>query len=346
MTSASLTKPESSSLGAETRQMALMVAWIGLIHFVVEAFIMGLLSEWHLTRQVVQEGLLDSTLLTVLSTPLIYFLVAKPFINSAHNSEMALERELRSQSIQARQLEAALADLKQSLDSNEDLRLKLQKSNDQAADVNERTLQRVGADLHDGPAQLLTYSLMRLGKFTPLVESIDGDKGKEELDFMRIALTDTLTEVRNISRGLSLPHLEDATLEQTLQLAVTLHREQTGSRVELTTAALPNPVPQAVKVCVYRVVQESLTNGYRHGKGLEQRVNCSFDKVLLLEISDQGPGFDQKAENITGLGLTGMRSRVGALGGTLDVVSSPASGAQLNIRIDLDKLRERELTHV
>jgi signal transduction histidine kinase len=346
MTTASLLKPETRTLGAETRQLAVMTAWIGLIHFVVEAFIMGLLSGWHLTRTVIEEGLLDCTLLTIFSTPLIYFFVAKPFINSAHNSEAALERELRSQSNQARQLEAALADLKRSLDSNEDLRLKLQKSNDQAADVNERTLQRIGADLHDGPAQLLTYSLLRLGKFTPLVESIDGAKGKEELDFMRIALTDTLTEVRNISRGLSLPHLEDATLEQTIQLAVTLHREQTGSRVELTTSALPNPVPQAVKVCIYRVVQESLTNGYRHGKGSDQRVNCSFDKLLLLEISDRGPGFDPKAENTTGLGLTGMRSRVGALGGTLDVVSSASSGTQVKIRIDLDNLRERELTHV
>jgi signal transduction histidine kinase len=346
MTSVFLSKPETPSLGAETRQMMLMVAWIGIIHFVVEAFIMGLLSDWHLTRTVVAEGLLDSTLLTVFSTPLIYFLVAKPFMTSAHNSEAALARELKSQSNQARQLEAALAELKSSLDQNEDLRLKLQKSNDQAADVNERTLQRIGGDLHDGPAQLLTYSLMRLGKFTPLVESIDGDKGKEELDYMRVALTDTLTEVRNISRGLSLPHLEDVSLAETVSLAVTLHREQTGSRVELVTTGLPQDVPQPVKVCAYRIVQESLTNAYRHGKGINQKVVCWFDKVLNLEISDNGPGFDPKNYNRDGLGLSGMRSRVGALGGTLDVITAPGSGTLLRISIDIDKLRQRELINV
>ncbi len=337
---------ETTSLGAETRQIAMMVGAIALIHFVIEAFIMGFLSNWNLTRHVVVEGLVDCTLLTMLSSPPIYIWVARPFILSARNSEAALARELHSQSHQARQLEAALADLKHSLDQNEDLRLKLQKSNDQAADVNERTLQRIGADLHDGPAQLLTYSLMRLGKFSPLVEVTDGAKGKEELNSMRIALTDTLTEVRNISRGLSLPHLEDVTLEQTILLAVTLHREQTGGRVELTTTALPNPVPQAVKVCVYRVVQESLTNGYRHGKGIDQKVACSFDKVLNLEISDAGPGFELKTENSVGLGLSGMRSRVGALGGTLDVISSPETGTEVKIQIDIDKLRVREITHV
>ena len=122
---------------------------------------------------------------------------------------------------------------------------------------------------------------MRLGKFSPLVEGTDGTKGKDELNSMRIALTDTLTEVRNISRGLSLPHLEDVTLEQTILLAVTLHREQTGGRVELTTTALPNPVPQAVKVCVYRVVQESLTNGFRHGKGIDQKATKPLWRMTM-----------------------------------------------------------------
>jgi signal transduction histidine kinase len=346
MTPALLLRSNGSSLGAETRQIAMMVAAIALIHFVIEAFIMGLLSNWNLTRHVVVEGMIDCTLLTMLSSPPIYLWVARPFIVTARTSEAALARELQTQSNQAQQLEAALADLKQSLGQNEDLRLKLQQSNDQAADVNERTLQRIGGDLHDGPAQLLTYSLMRLGKFTPLVESIDGDKGKEELDYMRVALTDTLTEVRNISRGLSLPHLDDVTLAETVSLAVTLHREQTGSRVELVTTGLPQVVPQPVKVCAYRIVQESLTNAYRHGKGTNQKVVCSFDKVLNLEISDSGPGFDLKNYNRDGLGLSGMRSRVGALGGTLDVITAPGSGTLLRISIDIDKLRQRELINV
>ena len=74
-------------VGRETQQMLVMVGWIGLIHFFVEALIMGMLSGWQLSRTVVMEGLLDCVLLTVFSSPLIYVLVAKPFIVSARNAE-------------------------------------------------------------------------------------------------------------------------------------------------------------------------------------------------------------------------------------------------------------------
>jgi signal transduction histidine kinase len=331
-----VSRPEA--IGDETRQMVTMVGAIALIHFVIEAFIMGFLSNWNLTRHVIDEGLLDCTLLTALSSPPIYFWVARPFINSARNAEAALARELQIQADQARQLELALANLRHSLDQNEDLRNKLQHANEQTADVNERTLQRIGADLHDGPAQLLTYSLLRLGKFTPMLEAIEGAKGKEEVEYMRVALTDTLTEVRNISRGLSLPQLTESTLEEAIAMAVTLHEEQTGSKVQVLTIGLPDIVPQAVKVCVYRIIQESLANAYRHGGGIAQKVTCSFDTVLVLAISDHGPGFDVLNYNRDGLGLSGMRSRVEALGGSLAIDSGPDRGTRLLAIIDLQNL--------
>jgi signal transduction histidine kinase len=344
-----LAKPRTSifaDLSPETRQIALMVGWIGLIHFVVEAMIMALLSGGELSRPVIMEGLLDSTLLTLFSGPPIYIWVAKPFIISARNAEAALARELRVQAEQARQLEAALDNLRHSLDQNEELRNRLQTASEQAADVNERTLQKIGADLHDGPAQLLTYSLLRLGKFAPIIEAAQGEKGKQEHEHMRVALSDTLTELRNISLGLSLPQLDEATLEQTVAMAVTLHQEQTGTSVQLTTTELPERVPQSVKICVYRVVQESLSNAYRHGKGVNQKVACSFDNTLVLAVSDQGPGFDLQNYNRDGLGLSGMRSRVEALGGSLAVDTGPDRGTRLLVIIDLEAISQREREYV
>jgi signal transduction histidine kinase len=334
------------NLAPETRQIGVMVGWIGLIHFVVEALIMALLSGGQLTRNVVMEGLLDSTLLTVFSGPPIYWWVAKPFIVSARNAEAEMERVIRNQAEQARRLEATLSDLQHSLDQNEVLRGRLQHSTEETADVNERTLQKIGADLHDGPAQLLTYSLLRLGKFAPLIEAIDGAKGKEEVEYMRVALTDTLTEIRNISRGLSLPQLDGATLEEAIAMAVTLHQEQTGTKVQVIAAGLPGPVPQAVKVCVYRVVQESLANAYKHGQAVSQKVTCSFDGPLILAVSDQGPGFDSQNYNKDGLGLSGMRSRVEALGGVLAVDTGPGHGTRVLVTINLENLKQREEAHV
>ena len=335
-----------SNLTPETRQIGAMVGAIAFIHFVVEAFIMGFLSNWQLSREVIEVGMLDCFLLTLLSSPPIYFWVARPFIISARNAEAAMEREIRNQAEQARRLEATLSDLQNSLGQNEVLRGRLQHSTEETVDVNERTLQKIGADLHDGPAQLLTYSLLRLGKFAPLIEAIDGAKGKIEVEYMRVALTDTLTELRNISRGLSLPQLNDATLEQTIAMAVTLHQEQSGTKVQVIAAGLPDPVPQALKVCVYRVVQESLANAYKHGRAISQKVTCTFDSSLILIVSDQGPGFDIQNYNKNGLGLSGMRSRVEALGGALAIDTGQGRGTRVLATINLDNLLLRKEAHV
>ncbi len=331
---------ELPDAGAETHPMLVMVGWIALIHFFVEALIMGMLSGWNLTRTVIEEGLLDCVLLTLLSSPPIYYLVAKPFIVSARTAEAALAKQIQQQAKQANELTMTLARLTRSLAQNEELRHKLQQSNDKIAELNERTLQRIGADLHDGPAQLLTYSLLRLGKFSPMIATAGGQKEADELEYMRVALTDTLTDVRNISRGLSLPQLSEATLEQTIGLAVVLHQEQTGTKVELSATGLPHDAPQAIKVCVYRVVQETLSNAYKHGQASEQKVICYMDKCLVLEISDRGPGFDRQNYNKDGLGLSGMRARVEALGGAMTIDTSDDRGTTVTVRLELEAARQ------
>jgi signal transduction histidine kinase len=337
-----LTRPPDQS---DSHRMMTMLAWIAIIHFAIEALIMGALSKFHFTREVVLEGLLDSTLLTLMSTPLIYFWVAKPFVIAARDAEAAVAHELKIQHQQSVELQKTLGILSTSLDQNEDLRLKLQRANQETADVNERTLQKIAAELHDGPAQLLTYSLLRLGKFAPIIEAVDGVMGKAELEYMRVALTDTLSDLRNISRGLSLPHLEDATLEEAIGLAVALHREQTGTPVQLVVSGLPAALGQGIKVCVYRIIQESLSNAYRHGRASGQKVSCCCTNQLVLEISDQGPGFEFRSAQSDGLGLLGMRSRIEALGGTLDIRTAPGCGTTLTFTIDLGPLSKREAAH-
>ena len=320
---------------SELREMLKMMGWIALIHFLVEALVMGMLSGWDFSRKVVVEGLLDATLLTLFSSPLIYFWVAKPFILSARKAEAALAHELKLQAEQAMQLES-------SLHQNEQLRERLEQANMKVAEVNERTLQRVGADLHDGPSQLLSYSLMRLGKFTPIIEASGGARGLEELEHMRAALTDTFTELRNISRGLSLPQLATASLGDVIAMAAEMHQEQTGTPVQVIAADLPEEASQALKICVYRIVQESLANAYKHARGIGQKVTCHVEKDLVVTISDGGGGFAAASYNGDGLGLNGMRARVEALGGTLLINSALGRGTQLTARFKIDGLEQRE----
>src|SRR4051794_38751560 len=70
----------------------------------------------------------------------------------------------------------------------------------------------------------------------------------------------------------------------------------------------------SAKICTYRFVQEALTNGFRHGLGVNQSVAQSFDgKRIRVEVSDDGPGFDPDAVPTASIGLSGLRDRVESL---------------------------------
>ncbi len=145
-------------------------------------------------------------------------------------------------------------------------------------------------------------------------------------------------EVRAISTGLSLPQLAELSLPETVIRAVRAHERRTSTRVKLEVAPLPEQAALPVKITVYRLIQESLNNSYRHAGGANQQIRAFMDgEVLALEISDEGPGFvPQPAATFNGhLGLAGMRERVESLGGTFSVKSEPGNGTQVTARLAL-----------
>lgn len=80
-----------------------------------------------------------------------------------------------------------------------------------------------------------------------------------------------------------------------------------------------------------------MANSYKHARGADQTVNAFVDEHLVLEIADNGPGFDNSDLRSDGLGLSGMRSRIEALGGTLSVLSGCGKGTKLTATFVIDK---------
>jgi len=117
--------------------------------------------------------------------------------------------------------------------------------------------------------------------------------------------------------------------------------------VECQPEGLP-PLDAASKTCLYRFVQEGLTNGWRHGGGQGQAVRLVADAGgLELSVLDRGPGFAEggpgfaahgpaarpDADGDGGLGLAGLRDRVEALGGQFEACNRPDGGAMLRMRL-------------
>jgi signal transduction histidine kinase len=100
---------------------------------------------------------------------------------------------------------------------------------------------------------------------------------------------------------------------------------------------LPTQVPPDCKLTLYRVLQESLTNAYRHAGGQGQAVRVWVDDgMLVAEVSDTGPGMTPPTDGRDDhMGVVGMRERVECLGGTFMIDSAPGEGTRVLARIPL-----------
>ncbi len=205
------------------------------------------------------------------------------------------------------------------------------------ATINELTHRRLGADLHDGPAQLLTLILLRLDELAALSTSTT----REPLETIRNAAQESLREIRGISRGLALPEINELNLDELLKLVVQRHEQRSETKVQLDLGELPEALNLSYKICVYRLVQEALNNAFHHAGGQGQRVSAKCRQgVLEVQVADTGAGIDKGLQAATGshrsrLGLVGMRYRVESLGGTFELESAPGQGTRVTARFDL-----------
>lgn len=212
-----------------------------------------------------------------------------------------------------------------------------------SSQANERLLNRIGADLHDGPVQLLSLLILRLGQppqrartGTSTSTSSSVDNGAEQL------AKQVLTELRDLSGGLILPELGHANLEQTLRLAVARHELATGTSVDVTFEGLPREIDPSLKICLFRVIQEGLNNAYRHGEAKDQAVGvrASGNRIRIV-VQDSGPGPAQPSDTqgrAHPLGLQGIRNRVEVFGGTTLLRRREPRGAELVVEVPLENV--------
>lgn len=229
-------------------------------------------------------------------------------------------------------------------------RRQIQQAAVRAAALNEAAMRRLGADLHDGPAQDLGLALMRIEPLRQELAARPGDGAQPldleaagyDLQLIDSALKSAMQEIRAMASGLRLPELSDRDLAQTIRKAVSDYTHKTGRAVAVTG---PEPLAgdMALKSAVYRLVQESLNNGHQHGEPTRQGVSYAVSGGLLqIEIEDDGKGFDVHHVQERGLrrqlGLAGLQERIEILGGKFEVQSAPGQGTRVHAVLPLAAL--------
>lgn len=242
----------------------------------------------------------------------------------------------------SRVIDRQLVDLGNMAAHNVSLRLKMQGAAARFSQLNDQALRRIGADLHDGPAQLLGFAALRLDSLRRIAP---GDAAGQEIDGIAAAIREAIQDIRDISRGVSLPDIERRSMSEVIQGLVDAHAARTQSAVTLNLGLLDTrDMPNAVKICAGRVVQEGLTNAFRHGGAQGQEVTIDLDSgILLVAVRDRGPGLPAalqdgiEVEGVYGLGLAGLAGRVESLGGTLTLGNrrDGLQGCELRMSLDL-----------
>jgi signal transduction histidine kinase len=190
-------------------------------------------------------------------------------------------------------------------------------------------------ELHDQAGQMLTGLRMELA-------SISHDAGEEEFS-ERIAhakgiVEQTLRVVRNIAMMLRPSMLDDLGLASAMGWLVRDIKRSSGIDVIAQVDPAVDSLPDAQCTCVYRVVQEALTNAARHSgaRSVELALNMAGEEVEGSVI-DNGQGFEASRKTggagSAGIGLVGMEERVRELGGRLKVTTSPGHGVRIEFRL-------------
>jgi signal transduction histidine kinase len=239
---------------------------------------------------------------------------------------------------QALALERRVAELTDLLAQNLALHARVQTAAKRVAALNESHLRRIGADLHDGPAQLIALATLRLDGDAVLGPGAASENRAAEVASIRACLDDALREIRAISHGLVLPHIENARLIELVSHATDAFERRTGSFVRRRVAEQDAALSPAERICIYRFVQEALNNGHRHSPGAQLTVSTVLARDLLtLSVADDGPGFDPRNVSPQSMGLAGLRDRVESLGGHFTLDTSPR-GTTLAASLPLESL--------
>lgn len=260
-------------------------------------------------------------------------------VKKANDTIAATQRELNEK---VDQLTALLA-------QNEHLHERINRAAARTMALNEQFLRNIATDLHDGPGQGLALASMRIGALGDVCGNCEHSVGRsgsisEEFGTVQLALQSALGDLRSILRGLQLPEIEQLSLAETLQRAAADHQRNTGIAVPVTLRNAPAWSPLPVRITLFRVLQESLANGFRHGGGRNQRVSVTgSDGEVSVEIADDGPGFDPNALKPDGhFGLDWMRERVELLGGSFEVRSARGRGAAVRASLPLTQLERND----
>jgi signal transduction histidine kinase len=261
---------------------------------------------------------------------LLSFLVARRSLRHAENLERKAERHFAEV---------------------EHARRELQQLSARLLEIEEEGRRRLSRELHDEIGQTLALLQIEISHAAAVAGDLPGDH-RIRLERARALIERTVQTIRDMSLLLRPALLDDLGLVPALQFQLEDFLRRSRIACEFVEDGVAANLPDSIKTCVYRVVQEALHNAEKHSSATSVKVSVrQFPDRLVARIEDNGCGFaldeQGRPSSRSGLGLLGMRERAAIAAGSLNIDSSPGRGTRvvLLIPIAAEPITERHSTN-
>jgi signal transduction histidine kinase len=197
--------------------------------------------------------------------------------------------------------------------------------------------QRIARELHDETGQALTAIGLGLRGLTGSLRSTKSERAKQDLHQLELLTAHSLDELQRLIADLRPSHLDDLGLSSALRWYANTLQERVKLDIHVEIRGEEQPVASPVKIALFRIAQEALTNVVKHAQAKNAQVSLTYAaNSVHIRVMDDGRGFDMdsagSAKRVS-WGLKGMEERTALLGGRFEVHSHLGQGTAIEVSI-------------
>lgn len=198
-------------------------------------------------------------------------------------------------------------------------------------EVQEQTMQTIGADLHDNIGQLLSLTSLTLNS----IELDNGAKTRQKIDAAIDLTVRSIKEMRLLGKLLQGDQLVELGLSEAIRYEINwIERSGQHTVNYLNDGDLPAASSPDKDLVLFRILQEVLNNIIKHAQATEINIRVDYeDGCLKLAVSDNGIGFDiaDLTQHEAGMGLQNIKKRAAIIGGETAISSVPGCGTTVTV---------------
>jgi signal transduction histidine kinase len=229
-------------------------------------------------------------------------------------------------------LAIAFAGMAAHLHERETEQLRLER---EVLDISERERRRIGYEVHDSLGQKLTAASLSTNALTGALQTRAPALAKRAEEIAQ-QLRDAIAEARTLSHGLAPVELIDDGLMAALARLAEDTSRSSRARCVFECGAPVHIADAQIAGELYRIAQEAVANALKHAAASEIRIGLERrDGSVLLEVEDDGEGFDETAARSGGIGLRVMRYRARLIDAALEIGAAPAGGTRVHAFVEL-----------